>query len=513
MNATSMNLHGLTAPLLGLCASFLLPGTESGHAAESNRGPNILFIIADDLNLAIGPYGDPVAHTPNLNRLARRGLVFQRAYCQQAVCNPSRASFLTGLRPHTLGVDDLRKHFRDATPAGSSLTTLPEHFKNHGYFSQGIGKIFHNSASHQDSRSWSMDISFAVGTHAQDTVFHNTPESPESPKPRYKSPVTEAWEVEDTAYRDGQIANLAAGFLATHDSSRQPFFLAVGFWRPHLPFVAPRMYWDLYDADSIPLPEPVEGPEDAPSIALHRNHEILSYGEVPQGRPFTEEETRHFRHGYYASISFMDAQIGKILDALEAGGHADNTIVVFFSDHGFHIGERGLWGKTTNFELDAIVPLIIASPPHAKSHGQKTNAIVELVDLFPTLASLAGLKTEPNQHLEGKDLAVLLEDPSATVKDHAFTWHQQPFYGPASNWQAWGYSVRSDRWRYTEWHSIEDNSIWGRELYDHASDPRETVNVVAHHGETARGLAQVLRKHFGLEGQDFPAPDVTPPVR
>ena len=206
--------------------------------------PNILFIVADDLNCAIGPYGDSVAVTPNLDRLAARGLTFERAYCQQAVCNPSRSSFLTGLRPDTVGVDDLRKSFRDTAPNGKALITLPQFFKQRGYFCQNIGKMFHNMGETQDRQSWSIDEVLFKGTHAMDTVFSNTPSKEER---KFKAPVIEAHSVPDTAYRDGQIANLAAAMLRDHSSSDQPFFLAVGFWRPHLPFVAPKKYWDLYD--------------------------------------------------------------------------------------------------------------------------------------------------------------------------------------------------------------------------------------------------------------------------
>ena len=270
-------------------SAVLIPATI--HAA-----PNVLFIVADDLNCAIGPYGDPVAVTPNLDRLAIRGLTFERAYCQQAVCNPSRSSFLTGLRPDTVGVDDLRKYFRDTAPGGSTLITLPQHFKNHGYFCQNIGKLFHNMGETQDRRSWSIDEVLFKGTHADDTVFANAPWKG-GPKP-YKAEVTEAHDVPDTAYRDGQIANLAAAMLRDHAGSKQPFFLAVGFWRPHLPFVAPKKYWDLYQPEKILTPDPATAPADVPAIAMHESREIRGYGVTPKDRAFTEEEVRHYRHGY-----------------------------------------------------------------------------------------------------------------------------------------------------------------------------------------------------------------------
>ena len=457
--------------------------------------PNILFIVADDLNCAIGPYGDEAAVTPNLDRLAERGLVFEKAYCQQAVCNPSRSSFLTGLRPDTVKVDDLRKGFRDVAPNGKSLVTLPEHFKIHGYFCQNIGKMFHNMGETQDRRSWSIDEVLFKGTHAADTVYTNTPEHLRQQSIK-KAPTTEAPDGPDTLYRDGQIANLSAAMLRDHPADGQPFFLAVGFWRPHLPFVAPKKYWDLVDPDKIPLPSPSVSPSGAPEIAIHESREIRGYGTTPQDRPLTEEEIRHFRHGYYASITFMDAQIGKILDALEEGGHADDTIVVFTSDHGFHIGEQALWGKTSNFELDARVPLIIADPGQPESQGKETAALAELLDLYPTLASLAGIDGDLNERLEGVSLAPVVKDLSASVQDAAFTQHQQPFYGPPSNWKAWGYSIRTDDLRYTEWRAIDGGEVIAQELYNYSADPMETKNVAGEELEKVEELAARLKKQF-----------------
>ncbi|NQV23657.1 MAG: sulfatase [Rhodopirellula sp.] len=469
--------------------------------APCQAAPNVLFIVADDLNCAIGPYGDAgavgaTALTPNLDRLAARGLTFERAYCQQAVCNPSRSSFLTGLRPDTVGVDDLRKYFRDTAPGGSTLVTLPQHFKNHGYFCQDIGKLFHNMGETQDRRSWSIDEVLFKGTHADDTVFANA-QWKGQPRP-YKAEVTEAYDVPDTVYRDGQIANLAAAMLRDHAASEQPFFLAVGFWRPHLPFVAPKKYWDLYEPGKISMPNPLAAPTDVPDIAMHESREIRGYGLTPKDRPFTADEIRHYRHGYFASISFMDAQIGEILDALDDSGQADDTIVVFTSDHGFHIGEHTLWGKTSNFELDARVPLIIASPRHRSGQGQRTSSLAELVDLYPTLAELAGITDDLSKRLEGVSLAPVVADPEASIKDAAFTQHQQPFYGSAKNWKAWGYSMRTDRWRYTEWRAISDGSVMAQELYDHDNDSKETRNVaaIAEFEEVVQQLASRLAESF-----------------
>jgi iduronate 2-sulfatase len=227
---------------------------------------------------------------------------------------------------------------------------------------------------------------------------------------------------------------------------------------------------------------------------MHDSREIRGYGHVPKDRDFTEQEIRHYRHGYYASISFLDAQVGDILDALDESGLTNDTIVVFTSDHGFHIGEHALWGKTSNFELDARVPLIIAAPDHPESHGKSTRALAELIDLYPTLAELTGLADDLPKDLDGTSLKPVLSDPTATVKDAAFTQHQHPFYGSPKNWQAWGYSIRTDRWRYTEWQSIADAAVVARELYDHQNDPKETRNMAAieEHRDTVDQLARRL---------------------
>jgi iduronate 2-sulfatase len=456
--------------------------------SQSHAEKNVLFIVADDLNCAISPYGDEIAITPNLDRLAKRGLTFLNAYCQQAVCNPSRSSFLTGRYPDATGVDDLRKSFRTELP---DVVTLPQAFLNAGYFAQCAGKIFHNMGETKDRQSWSVDEYLFEGTHAADTVFSQMPKG-ENP-PKYKSPVSEALNVPDTAYRDGRITEYAVEAIRRSREKEKPFFLAVGYWRPHLPFVAPKKYWNLYDPSKIDRPDPIDPPTDAPAIALHPNREVHGYGLVPDG-PLDEELTNHLRHGYYASISFLDAQVGQLLDALEQSGQAENTIVVFTSDHGFHIGEHGLWAKTTNFELDARVPLIIADPSKPDSHSVSLNSLAELVDLIPTLTELAGVPTPPGQ--QGDSLAPLLEDAFARVNDYAFTQHQHPFYGktPATHW---GYSVRSLRWRYTEWWNIETGEIDERELYDHETDSRETRNVASAHPDIVAELSEVLKKQFG----------------
>lgn len=461
-----------------------------GSVLAGDGVKNVLFIVADDLNCAISPYGDPHAVTPNLDRLARRSVVFNRAYCQQAVCNPSRSSFLTGRYPRATGVDDLRKSFRIALP---DVVTLPQAFLQAGYFTQCIGKIFHNMGNTKDRQSWSVDEYLFEGTHAADTVFAQMPK--ESGSPTYKAPVTEAFEVPGTVYRDGRITEYAVQSIARMKEKGKPFFLAVGYWRPHLPFVAPRKYWDLYDPDAIGPPEPIQAPADVPAIALHPNREVHGYGEVPKGE-IDGDLTRHLRHGYYASISFLDAQVGLLLDALKKEKLLEETVIVFTSDHGFHVGERGLWGKTTNFELDARVPLLISDPAEEEHHGASTDALAELVDLFPTLTELAGL--ESPEGCEGRSLVPVVRDPGASVQEYAFTRHQHPFYGKEQATH-WGYSVRTDRWRYTEWRSIANGKGEFRELYDHEHDPLETRNVAGDHPDVIERLSAVAARQWNSD--------------
>ncbi|QDT11102.1 sulfatase [Planctomycetes bacterium K23_9] len=474
----------------GACISVGVCPT-AGAAAEG-KPPNVLLIVADDLNCAISPYGDPVAVTPNLQQLAEQGVTFRRAYCQQAVCNPSRSSFLTGLRPDTVGVDDLRKGFRSTAPNGENLITLPQHFKNAGYFCQNIGKIFHNMGdTTHDPISWSVPEILHKGTHATDTHFALSA-VPGQKRP-YKAPVTEQLPIRDNLYRDGQIAEAAVQMINDYDANA-PFFLAVGFWRPHLPFVAPKKYWDLYDPDQISLPYPSAVPANAPAIALHSSREIKGYGLVPKDRPFTQSEIRHYRHGYYASISFLDSQLGKILTALRSSGHDQNTIIVFLSDHGFHVGQKSLWGKTSNFELDARVPLIMVDPTKEQTAGQSSDSLAELIDIYPTLAELTNTQSSLAANLEGESLASVLIDPGKSVKSAAYTQHQQPFYGKPENWKAWGRSVRTARWRFTQWTSIDNGKMIARELYDHQTDPHEEANLasLSEHADTVNRLQRLL---------------------
>ena len=436
---------------------------------------NVLFIMADDYRPEMGSYGSR-ALTPNLDRLAKRAVQFDRAYCQQAVCNPSRSSMLTGLRPDTLKLWNNGTHFRELKP---DVTTLPLHFKQHGYTTRCVGKIFHNWHTKEkgDARSWSAPEFLHYATHGDDgaKVPGDLPKNHASGGPRkyLNVEMCEAREVPDEAYYDGRVAAEAVRVLA--EVKTQPFFLAVGFWKPHAPFNAPKKYWDLYDRAKLPPLDP-RRPVGAPEVAFHDSREILG---LPDQRVApTAEQMMEMRHGYFANISYLDAQVGKVLDALERSGVADRTLVLFVGDHGYHIGEHGQWGKTSNFELDARVPLMIAPPrnPHA---GKRTSALVELIDLFPTLVEVCGLP--PAKGVEGASLAPLLRDPAKSVKPAAFTQHPRPAYfdrEPSKMPQAMGCSVRTARVRYTEWRDWKTGETIGRELYAEDDEPAETRNRI-----------------------------------
>ncbi|MDA0350306.1 MAG: sulfatase [Verrucomicrobia bacterium] len=424
--------------------------------------PNVLFIAVDDLRVELGCYGSKHVISPNIDKLAGQGTLFERAYCQQTVCNPSRASLLTGLRPDTLRVWDLFTHFRQNHP---DVVTLPQLFKQNGYHSQGVGKVFHNWRQDDwkgDAVSWSVPEFMHYNTHNHDTPQIEG-EAPADMASGFDG--IECRDVPDDAYYDGRIADKAVETLRVLHKSKKSFFLAVGFWKPHIPFNAPKKYWDLYDRDSIPIPEHLDPPANLPEIAL------TSARYDGRNNP---EQLREMHHGHLATITYMDAQIGKVLDELDALGIRDNTIIVFWSDHGVHLGEHGLTRKTTAFELDAGVPLIIATPDH--KGGQRTKALVELLDLYPTLTDLCGLK--PPDNLEGKSLVHILEDPTHFHKSVALTQTPRPNYPKGKMPESMGYTIRTDRFRYTEWRDFNSGEIQARELYDHAIDPLETVNVV-----------------------------------
>jgi len=473
---------------------FCLTICSASFTAKAAQ-PNVLFIAVDDLRVELGCYGHQHVRSPNIDRLASEGTLFERAYCQQTVCNPSRASLLTGMRPDTLRVWDLPTHFRSNWPGA---VTLPQLFKKHGYHAQCVGKIFHNWRQDDwkgDPQSWSVPSVLHYNSHGNDKpkVDGKLPPNLASGKGGI-----ECRDVPDNAYFDGRVAEAAIRALDEGSRNEKPFFLAVGFWKPHTPFNAPKKYWDLYDRASIPVPMRVTPPSKVPDIALTNS----------RYRGGADTETlREMHHGHLAAISYLDAQVGKVLARLDERGLRENTIVVFWSDHGLHLGEHGLMRKTTAFELDARVPLVIATPKHKR--GQRTEALVELLDLYPTLAELCGLDAPPE--LEGVSLSPLLNDPKAKVKEVALTQTPRPNYPRGKSPEVMGYSIRTNRFRYTEWRDFETGIPRARELYDHQGDPEETANVA-----DRESMRNRLQKHAILLERTLHKPanaDPPPPVQ
>lgn len=469
--------------LLGCLASTVAFAAESLPAqGRSIARPNVLFIAVDDLRTNLGCYGDPIAITPAIDALAARGVRFTRAYCQQAVCNPSRQSLLTGRRPDTIRVWDLKTHFRQTSPG---VVTLPEHFKQHGYFTQSFGKIFHGEASMADPPSWSVPEQFQYVAKRDDYRLAEN----RTPGKTQKAAATEfAGESEDD-YPDGHVAAGAVAALqrfAAGDPAR-PFFLAVGFMKPHLPFTAPKRFWDLYANVAIPPPEHPAPPRGAPAVALHHSAELRGYSDLPKLGPLSPGQIATLRRGYYASTSFTDAQVGRVLAALKETGLASRTIVVLWSDHGFHLGEHGLWAKTTNYESDTRVPLIIARPAAsgaAERAGATCPALVELLDLFPTLADLCGVA--PPAGLEGRSLRPWLDDPARAGRTAVFSQFPRPWPYRAEPAQT-GYAVRTATHRYIEWRRFGTHDVVARELYSYGGDELfESVNLADDPAEAAR---------------------------
>ncbi len=495
-----------------LCLGAFVPWCETQAADDSPAPkPNILLILVDDLKPAMGAYGDPTAKTPHLDALAARGMKFELAYCNQAVCAPSRFTLMLGSHSTSTGLYGLGSPLRELVP---DAVTMPQHFAKHGgYRTESLGKVFHIGHQNEgDPASFSVPhfkekvIEYVEAASTQggqltreEAMFQNVKVPDYNALPRgaaFESPV-----VEDEAYADGRVAAETVKRLRAARERRErdgtPFFLAAGFARPHLPFSAPQQYWDLYDPETLPMPAFEDLPAGSPTVAGKRGGEIRNYFPVPdKGDPaaISDEVKRQLIHGYYASVSYVDAQIGKVMDALDELGLAENTLVVLWGDHGFHLGDLGIWTKHTNYEQANRIPLIFVAPGVTEP-GSSTRQLAESVDIFPTLTELAGLPAPTGpQPIDGVSLVPVLKDASARVRDHAY--HAYPK-------QKMGRAIRTGRFRLVEWKEPgaprESAEI---ELYDYQEDPLETKNLAAEKPAAVKRLREMLDRYPEAVGKD-----------
>ena len=432
--------------------------------------------MADDLNNDLGTYGHPLVKTPNLDRLATRGVRFDRAYTQFPLCSPSRVSLLTGLRPDTTRIYELQTDFRTVLP---DVVTLPQMFRRNEYVAARVGKIYHygnpgqiGTSGLDDPASWEVFVNpRGIDKDEEGQLTNLTPSRQlGSALAYYASPAA------DEEHTDGKVATETIALLEKNKD--RPFFIGAGFYRPHCPFIAPRKYFDLYPLDRIPAPAPLHESAAPPA----------AWFTTPPHWGISEQAQRESIRAYYASISFLDANVGRLLDALDRLGLTDNTIVVFLSDHGYQLGEHGQWMKQALFERSARAPMIIAGPG-ISSKGRSTSRVVEFLDLYPTLAALAGTRAPDGLH--GRSLTPLLKDPNAKWDHPAIT---QVRRGPPAA-QYMGYSIRTEKWRYTEW----DKGKRGAELYNEAADPREDRNLAADpkHKKVVADMQRLLQRVIG----------------
>ncbi|MDZ4401801.1 sulfatase [Prosthecobacter sp.] len=464
--------------------------------------PNVLFIASDDMRPQLGCYGDTTVKSPNLDALAKRGMVFQRSYVQQALCSPSRISMLSGRYPATTGIFEIGRTLRTTMP---DITTMPQHFKNNGYHTRSLGKIYHVGID--DDASWTIPAwhskkprtsaatQQAVAKYFADAKASGTTLPQKGKGSRTSAvPAFEAVDCGDDDLMDGDCATNAIAQLRDHAKTPdKPFFLAVGFANPHVPWISPKKYWDLYDRAKLPLASNEFLPKSAPAFAATSGQDFRWYANVPQG-DLTEPFKRECLHGYLAVISYVDAQVGRLLAALDETGLAKNTIVVFWSDHGYYMGEHTWWGAKHNNYEGATRNCLIVSQPGMKHAGEKTEALAQSVDLAPTLTDLCGLPA--HTAFQGRSLKPVLEDPAATVNDAAFSWY------PKEGWL--GTAMRTDKWRFVEWTKPGQQSV--RELYNQVNDPQNNLNVAdkPEHAQVLESLSKRLREKFPV--QEFKEP-------
>ena len=481
MNHSTTRRCFLALAARGAVASAAVPvllGRRAAGAAAEGR-LNVLFIGVDDLKPMLGCFGHKGIRSPHIDRLAARGTVFERTYCQQAVCAPSRASLMSGCRPDTTRVWNLQTPLRRVMP---DVLTLCQHFKQNGYMTVSLGKIYHHYVK-DDPPGWSEKPWRPTEGRWKGRGYLTAEAQAIAAKTDGgRGPAWECADVPDEAYPDGVVA--ATAVAALRRLKDKPFFLAVGFYKPHLPFNAPKTYWDLYPPETIDLADNPFKPKGAPDQAMTNWGELRNYPGMPKQGNLTEEQARTLIRGYKACVSYTDAQIGRVLGELKRLGLADRTVVVLWGDHGWHLGDHGLWCKHTNFESATRAPLILASP--RVEGGKRTRRLAEFVDIYPSVCDLAGLPVPG--HCEGTSLVPLMRDPERTWKSAAFS--QYPRGGGIM-----GYSMRTDRYRYTEWQHRRTGEAVARELYDHEEDPQENVNLAdaGEHKDLVARLSKQLK--------------------
>lgn len=453
---------------------------------NSSNKYNVLFIVVDDLRPELMTYGADYIRSPNIDGLAKGGMVFSRTYCSVALCSPSRICVLTGARPETTGIYDLMTHHRKTMP---NVITLPQLFKNNGYTTVGMGKIFHGELNDDDS--WTKWLNISRDAYIDKSVLNKIARLKTEGKRKglngfnlqlyAAGPISECIDTPDNAYIDGALAEAGVSQIKSLSISKNPFFLAVGFKKPHLPFIAPKKYWDLYNEKDIKLAPNPSHPKDLPLDAVDRfPFELGLYSDVinlaeklkTEGKTdFPADFAQKLKHGYFACVSYIDAQIGKLLNALKETGQDKHTIVILWGDNGFHLGENGTWGKHTNLERGTRCPMIIKAP-EMKNPGKICEALTELVDIYPTLAELCDL--EVPKHCEGTSYVLLMNNPNIKWKRGAFSHYQRVIKGMLCV----GITLRADKYRYTEWRGKTTGNLVARELYDHINDSEENENIV-----------------------------------
>ncbi len=448
--------------LLGVSSCTNSSNSKQNNSAQKPK--NILFIAIDDLKPDLGCYGDTIVMTPNMDKLASQGFVFENNHCQQAVCAPSRASILTGKRPDYTKVWDLKTLIRDKNP---DIVTMPQYFKSLGYQTAAVGKIFDYRSVDKlaDSVSWSYRYQDVKNTSpiGGGYIFETRRVSTEAP------------DVDDSVTIDGEVVKRTKAYLKKFAKEDKPFFMAVGFYKPHLPFVAPKKYWDMYNRDEIRLPDYQKDPVNAPGYATQPGWELRTiYKDVPRDfdTPIPVAKQKELIHGYYACVTFIDRQVGKVLDELDSLGLRDNTVIVLWGDHGWHLGDHNMWCKHTNYEQATRAPLIFSYDSKLKG---ATQSPTEFVDVYPTLCDLAGIPAPKN--LDGVDLVPLMEHKVKSVKEYAVSQF------PRGN--KMGYAFRDNRYRYVVWvkdftseKPFNDSLVADEELYDYVTDPKETRSLI-----------------------------------